>query len=74
MTVQRYLFQSPSSSQVQIGRPDPSVKKEDTNTQTASSAPSFQNETVTKAKEFQATQVSEVKPTLQNDRLLDIYA
>ena len=30
MTVNRYLFQSPSPSQVQVGRLDPSVKQEDT--------------------------------------------
>ena len=29
MQVNSYIFQSPYSSQVQVGRPDPSVKRED---------------------------------------------
>jgi len=75
MTVQRYLFQSPSSSQVQIGRPDPSVQKEDTSTASSSAQASIPNETLTKAQSFQASQVNEVTPTVQSSSsLLDVYA
>ena len=73
MTVERYLFQSPSSHQVQIGRPDPSVKKEDTNSKTSTEQANIPDQTVQKAQSFQASQVSEVTPTVQSDRLLDIY-
>jgi len=70
MTVDRYIFQSPYSSAVQVGRPDPSVKKESD----ASSAelPKALNETVQKAQSFQETQKGEVKTTVSSNKL-DIY-
>ena len=68
MQVAQYTFQSPSSSQVQIGKPDAIVN------QSQSSAPTNANETVTKAQSFAATQVSEVKPTVESSKLLDVYA
>ena len=71
MTVERYLFQSPSSSQVQIGRPDPSVKKEDSSVKT--SGESIPNTLEQKAQTFEAAQVKEVEPTVEPNRLLDIY-
>ena len=74
MTVQRYLFQSPYSSKVQIGRPDPSVKQ-----QNGSADAQFlknTNETAQKAQQFQASQTQEVKPSVvqSQNQLLDVYA
>jgi len=70
MEVSRYLFQSPSSSQVQIGRPDPSVSKEST----PQSTQTVPNETLSEAKSFITTQVSEVTPTVESPYQLDVYA
>ena len=73
MTVNQYLYQSPSSSSVQVGRLDPSTKKEDTSSQSSSSAPNT-NETQQRAESFAATQTKEVTPTVSADtQLLDIY-
>jgi len=77
MNVGSYIFQSPYSSQVQVGRPDPSVKSEESeNSTTQSSAGSFTavNSTATEAQTFQSTQVSEVEPTVESNQLLDVYA
>ena len=73
MEASRYLFQSPYANQVQIGRVDPSVKKESSTSQ--ESAP-IQNETLQKAQNFQAAQTQEVKPSVESSKsthLLDTY-
>ena len=70
MQVNQYLFQSPSSSQVQIGRRDTSVKQEDTSSKDLGTTP---NQTVADAKAFVATQTSEVKPSVDSHKI-DIYA
>ncbi len=67
----QYIFQSPYSSSVQVGRPDPSVKKEETQT---SDLPSMTNKTQEDAQAFEASQVSEVKPSVESAQLLDVYA
>ena len=69
MDVTRYTFQSPYPSQVQIGRPDPSAKKDE----------SSSNPAVDKAKDYslqttEAVQPKEVTPTVKSDQLLDTYA
>ena len=74
MTVDRYLFQSPYSSQVQVGRRDPSVKQEGDAQSSSAELPKSTNATLQKAQSFQATQISEVKPTVDSAALLDIYA
>ena len=74
MTVNRYLFQSPYSNQVQVGRPDPSVKQEQGVQNSGTELPKSTNQTLQKAEAFQATQVSEVEPTVDSNQLLDIYA
>jgi len=74
MTVNRYLFQSPYSNSVQIGRPDPSVKKEESGQDTAAELPVSTNQTFQDAKNFQASQVSEVTPVVDSAHLLDVYA
>ncbi len=71
MNVAQYTFQSPSASQVQVGRLDPSSVKTETTTQ---KAPTNTNETVNEAQSFAATQVKEVTPTVDSERLLDVYA
>lgn len=70
MNVTQYTFQSPSSSQVQVGRLDPSTVKE----QKTQSAPTNTNTTQNEAKSFAATQVKAVTPTVESLRLLDVYA
>ena len=77
MTVDRYIFQSPYSSQFQVGRPVPSASsKEETSSvsteivkgpdQVQQQAPTFQNTQVEKA--------AEVEPTNNNNQLLNLYA
>lgn len=73
MTVERYLFQTPYSSQVQYGRPDPSVEKEEVAQNTDSEAPNT-NETSQKAQQLQSSQTTEVEPKVSSSKLLDIYA
>jgi hypothetical protein len=78
MTVNRYLFQSPYSSQVQVGRLDPSVKQESDAQKASTELSKNSNETLQKAQNFQASQVSEVKPKVEaaadSSKLLDVYA
>ena len=76
MNVTQYTFQSPYSSPVQVGRLDPSSVKEEESTPVATSQQSAPvvNETLSSAQGFEATQVSEVTPTVSSNKLLDIYA
>ena len=74
MQVNRYIFQSPYSSQVQVGRPDPSVGSEQKAQQDTSGLMQSTNTSLQNAQSFQATQVGEVTPTVTSDNLLDIYA
>lgn len=74
MNVSSYIFQSPYSSQVQVGRPDPSVQKESTSTQSSDSSFAPVNTTAQEAQTFQVAQVVEAKPAVESAQLLDIYA
>ena len=69
MQVQRYLFQSPYSSPVQFGRPDPTTKDNTQDQQLLKQT----NETAFKAQVFESSQKKEVTPTVSNNRL-DVYA
>ena len=70
MQVAQYTFQSPSTSQVQVGRLDSSsVKEEKPSTLPSSVA----NQTQAKAESFSVTQVQEVKPTITASSI-DVYA
>jgi len=60
MNVAQYTFQSPSSSQVQVGRLDPSSVKEEKTQEESNSSTS--------------AKTNEVNPALESQRLLDIYA
>ncbi|MBU1990125.1 hypothetical protein KJ691_05195 [bacterium] len=73
MNVARYLFQSPYSSPVQVGRPDTSVKKEESSGGGAEL--NLQSQSARDAQSFQATQIKEVQPTVDaSQALLDVYA
>jgi hypothetical protein len=62
MQVSQYLFQSPSSNQVQIGRPDPSAQKEE-----------IADKVSQNTKEFDTQKIKELEK--QNPiYLLDTYA
>lgn len=74
MNVTSYTFQSPYPSQVQVGRPDPSSQKADTSSQGSMELMTNTNPSISDAKSFQATQTSEVKPTVDSGNTLDIYA
>jgi len=64
MQVAQYTYQSPSTSAVQVGRPETNAKQEK----------SVSNTNQTKAQNFVATQVKEVTPTVNSNQLLDVYA
>ena len=69
MQVAQYLFQSPSTNPVQVGRLDPSSLKEES----SSSLPkAVSNETALKAESFASTQTQELKPTVSADSI-DVY-
>ena len=74
MNVTQYTFQSPYSSPVQVGRPDPSSQKADSTGQVSSKLPSSTNTSLVDAQNFQATQIGEVTPTLDSGNTIDIYA
>jgi len=74
MEVKRYLFQSPYSSPVQVGRADPSSTSESKPQQDTSGLDGAINKTQNEAASFQATQVEEVKPTVSSNNILDTYA
>lgn len=70
MNVSSYVFQTPYSSQVQVGKLDPNSQKD---TGASSDLPSGTNQTQNEAKTFQASQTSEVEPSVESTKL-DIYA
>ena len=78
MTINRYLFQSPSSSKVQIGRLDPSVKQEDANS--SASVSQQLNTSSRKTQPVHPTQVEtpnmlqNLAPSVEDAQLLDVYA
>ena len=70
MQVAKYTFQSPSTSQVQVGRLDPSsVKEENKN---SSLNKEVVNQSSNQAESFAAKQTQEVKPTLTQNSI-DLY-
>ena len=70
MQVAKYTFQSPSTSQVQVGRLDPSsVKEENKN---SSLNKEVVNQSSNQAASFAAKQTQEVKPTLTQNSI-DLY-
>lgn len=74
MNVTQYTFQSPYSSPFQVGRLDPNSKSEEVGNGASSEFVNNTNITIANAQSFKDTQVSEVKPTVDSDHILDIYA
>ena len=74
MNVTRYLFQSPSTNQVQIGTPDPSSKGEETSKSTSSFGKAVTSKTPEQWLQNDALTVQKVEPTVNSNKLLDIYA
>jgi len=74
MDVQKYIFQSPYSSSVQVGRPDPSSKQENSSQDTSANLAASTNQTLQNAQDFKTSQTSEVKATVESNQLLDVYA
>jgi hypothetical protein len=72
MQVAQYTYQSPSPNAVQVGRLDPSSVKDDSS-KSSNELPKSTNETLTKAQNFEATQVKEVTPTVTANSI-DVYA
>ena len=76
MNVQQYLFQSPYTSSVQVGRPDPSSKPAETTNETSAQL----DTNVTQQQPEHPTQVesantvSSVTPNVSSNQLLDVYA
>lgn len=74
MEIKQYLFQSPYSSQVQIGRPDPSVEQNQRTQEQTQSLVSNTNQTAKEAQQFNSTQTKEVTPSVASKDSLDLYA
>ena len=68
MDVTRYIFQSPYSSQIQIGRPDVNSSKNEGDSELIKST----NKSMNDAKIFQAAQKQEVKASVDSSLLLDV--
>ena len=71
MEVTRYLFKSPSTSQVQVGTPDPSAKKEAKAQEQAQEETGKltkeTNTTLKQAEAFVSTQTKDVQPVVKAD-------
>jgi len=70
MNVSSYIYQSPSSQSVQVGRLDPSAKSDTS----SSSFDANTKQTAQDTKSFLATQKSEVTPSVDKGTNIDIYA
>lgn len=71
----QYIFESPSSSRVQVGRLDTTVSKEqDTTTKQTEEKATNESKTFADSKEFQETQTKEVQQIENSNSHLDLYA
>jgi len=73
MQVKQYIYQSPYTSPIQIGRVDPNAPKEDgsaTNADATLNKSQLQQE----AQTFQEATKQDVEPSVTSNQLLDIYA
>ena len=71
MNVNSYIYKSPSPQAVQVGRLDTSTKSQDLSGDNSGLST---NESFNDAQNFQSTQVNEVKPKVDTENTLDIYA
>jgi hypothetical protein len=74
MEIKQYLFQSPYSSQVQIGRLDPSVEQNQKTQEQTQSLVNNTNQTAKEAQQFNSAQTKEVTPAVASKDSLDLYA
>jgi len=77
MTVDRYIFQSPYSSQVQVGRPDPSATSKEQTSSASTEILKGPDQVQQQAPAFQSTSVEKtevVQPTSDSTQLLNLYA
>lgn len=73
MTIPSYLFQSPSPQQVQVGRPDPSTAKEETETKSETDdSPKTAIAEVETTPELRSQEPQELTLTSPN-QILDLY-
>lgn len=74
MNVNSYIYKSPSTQAVQVGRLDTSKSSGDSSQEAMSEL--SQNESFQNAQNFQSTQEKDVKPTVNSDTgsKLDLYA
>lgn len=73
MDITRYTFQSPYPNQIQIGRPDPSVKKEDDSSSSGASYTPVKAKTAGEILQSNTVQFQKVQPTVDSN-LIDTYA
>ena len=77
MTVDRYIFQSPYSNQIQVGRPDPSATSEDETSSVPSEILKGANQIQQQVAVSQNTPVEkteEVSSIKNSNQLLNLYA
>ena len=75
MTLERYIFKSPQTSQIQIGLPDPTVPKEkDTSEPSSTQLQNTASTTPQNTIVSNTPQQQDIKPTISSNQLLDTYA
>ena len=74
MNVAQYLFQSPYSSAVQVGRLDPNSKQEESSVSAQSAPTMTQSKPQPKALPVEVVPAQETKPSAEPTRLLDVVA
>jgi len=72
MQVAQYLFQSPSTSSVQVGKLDPNSVKDESSKSKTSLPKAVLDTTETKAQNFEQTQKQKVQPTVTANAI-DLY-
>jgi len=72
MEVQQYLFQSPYSSAVQVGRVDPSTKQ-DEGAQSGSAPAPVKAKTFGEILQNDTKSPQKVSPTVESGQALDVY-
>jgi len=70
MEVTRYLFQPTSTSMVQVGRPDPSVQREQKSKEDGEKLAEETNETLKEAQSFATSITQDVEPKVNPDKNL----
>jgi len=77
MNVDRYIFQSPYSSQFQVGRPDPSATSKEETSSVSAEIIKGPDQVQQQASTFKSPSVEKTKaiqPTNNSDQLLNLYA